>query len=287
MTHFFGFAGNVEAVQDLCRIKNVYLLEDCAHAFTSCLGERSLGTWGDLCIFSYKKSLPIPDGGCLVVNNPEIPCVQPSNQPPSMAVNRKAVKLLFDHFFIMMERKSKLIYNALQKFKESLLSWEAKAGKFAGANSMLTYNPELDSFDYDSHILDFGMSRLSLAMLSKIDAEQIKMKRRANYSYMLDALKDLHRLRPLYGVLPAGTCPLKFPLLVSTEHPQAQSVIREFPYIRWWWSLFHPSVPWERFPESLWLKKNCYIIEIHQDMERYHLDYLIDCVRKVDKALTA
>src|SRR6185295_8963011 len=54
---------------------------DCAHALYSRLGDRSLGTFGDIAIFSPWKSLPLPDGGLLVLNRPDLQATAPLARP--------------------------------------------------------------------------------------------------------------------------------------------------------------------------------------------------------------
>jgi len=76
--HYFGFVQcNLQKIVRICKKNKVYLIEDCAHAFMSKYRGRYLGTWGDASVFSLHKSLPIPDGGLLVINNKKLknPCI--------------------------------------------------------------------------------------------------------------------------------------------------------------------------------------------------------------------
>ena len=65
LIHYLGFPGPVEEVRALCERRGLALIEDCAHALYSRQGDRPLGSFGDLAIFSPWKSLPLPDGGLL------------------------------------------------------------------------------------------------------------------------------------------------------------------------------------------------------------------------------
>jgi dTDP-4-amino-4,6-dideoxygalactose transaminase len=76
--HYFGFVQcNLKKVIEICKKNKVYLIEDCAHAFMSKYRGRYLGTFGDASVFSLYKSLPIPDGGLLIINNKKLknPCI--------------------------------------------------------------------------------------------------------------------------------------------------------------------------------------------------------------------
>lgn len=68
LTHFFGF---VPAARDeiipLCRAADVKVVEDCSHSFLSYLYSRNTGQEADAYVFSLRKTLPIADGGALLV----------------------------------------------------------------------------------------------------------------------------------------------------------------------------------------------------------------------------
>ena len=285
ITHYFGFANNVEAVLDLCRRKRVYLLEDCAHSFLSTIRDKCLGSWGDLAIFSLWKILPIPDGGCLVLNNLDIPIVSPSIQPKSMSVFIKTIKLFIEYLFLKADNITKLNFIILKHVKAGMTGGQATFRKYIAKK---TYTIDDESFDFDPQVLDWALSKNSSRILSKIEKlQEIKEKRRRNYLYVLESLKDLKQLQPLQNELPEGTSPLKFPLVPKEDHPNFQGIMEKYsPYISRWWSHFHPAVPWEQFPESEWLKNNCFVLQIHQDMEIKHLDFLISCVLKAEKDMT-
>ena len=72
LIHYLGFPGPVEEVRAKCERRGLALIEDCAHALYSRPGDRPLGSFGDLAIFSPWKSLPLPDGGLLALNRPVI-----------------------------------------------------------------------------------------------------------------------------------------------------------------------------------------------------------------------
>jgi len=82
ITHYFGFPqSNTSQIKKLCEANNLFLIEDCAQALGGKLNDQPLGTFGHASIFSLRKFLPIPHGGALLINSPEIP--PPQFQPPS------------------------------------------------------------------------------------------------------------------------------------------------------------------------------------------------------------
>jgi len=92
--YYFGFvAFDLEQVVRLCRETDTRLIEDCAHALMSKHDNRYLGESGDISFFSLHKSLPIADGGLLVINNRELgsPCTA------SYPISEESLRLLY-HF---------------------------------------------------------------------------------------------------------------------------------------------------------------------------------------------
>lgn len=72
VTHFLGFPQPIDEIKEICIQKNLYLIEDCAHAFLSMNKNSFLGSYGDIAIFSIRKTLPIPEGGVLFINRNNI-----------------------------------------------------------------------------------------------------------------------------------------------------------------------------------------------------------------------
>jgi dTDP-4-amino-4,6-dideoxygalactose transaminase len=74
ITHLHGLACEMGDFVELCRDRNIALLEDCAQAFGGTYGGQRLGTIGDAGIFSFsmKKNVNSLYGGCLIVKDPEV-----------------------------------------------------------------------------------------------------------------------------------------------------------------------------------------------------------------------
>jgi len=285
VTHYFGFPQPIERLQTLCRDHRVWLLEDCAHAFLGRHNNRLLGSYGDIAIFSLRKTLPLPDGGAVVIGHPDLHKISPTAKPKIFSVSKKAVKLTLDRLFLISEEGNAIVFELLRKVKGALVLGQTLLRSTFRSNSLHFFSPDDESYDFDDQILDWGMSKASASLLSFIDFDYLLSKRRANYRYVLEALKELKRLTPLFSEIPAGICPLEFPLVPPFRSISAETVMVNYPFLYKWWPYFHESVPWNDFPESRWLKNNCRIIAIHQDMKQRHIDFLIDCALEADKRL--
>lgn len=69
--HMSGAPGNVEAIQRVTGSHGLFLLEDCAQCAGGSISGRSVGTFGDMAIFSFQmnKNMTSGEGGCLVTND--------------------------------------------------------------------------------------------------------------------------------------------------------------------------------------------------------------------------
>ena len=69
--HWCGNVGDLERIADICKKKNIYLIEDAAQAPTSYYKSRAVGTYGDLGVFSFNepKNIMCGEGGLIVTNN--------------------------------------------------------------------------------------------------------------------------------------------------------------------------------------------------------------------------
>lgn len=74
VTYLFGIASDPTAVIDLCRAAGVPVIEDFSHNLDATVGGRSLGTFGDLGIYSSSatKTLDAYGGGLAVTNDAEL-----------------------------------------------------------------------------------------------------------------------------------------------------------------------------------------------------------------------
>ena len=66
--HYFGFPCDLDALVKLCKRYDVRVIEDCSHSYLTQISGQSIGCFGDMAIYSMRKTLAIPDGGALKLN---------------------------------------------------------------------------------------------------------------------------------------------------------------------------------------------------------------------------
>jgi len=69
--HTFGYPAEVEEIKKICLLKDIYLIEDCAHSLGAKFKDSYCGSFGDASFFSFGRDKIISSvyGGMVVVNN--------------------------------------------------------------------------------------------------------------------------------------------------------------------------------------------------------------------------
>jgi perosamine synthetase len=72
--HTFGYPDNLKEIIKICRKHKLILIEDCAHTLGVKLGDRPIGSFGDLTILSFGRDKVISSvfGGVLLTNNQKL-----------------------------------------------------------------------------------------------------------------------------------------------------------------------------------------------------------------------
>jgi len=280
VTHFLGFPQPIEEIKKICMEKGIFLIEDCAHALLSGDNGKELGSYGDIAIFSLLKTLPVPNGGLLVINNQGLAFEHNSQRPSFFVTIFYASELLKNRTFLNSNNcAGKLTQISYDSFYHSLAMirmFLAGFRKYLHTSGLYMVRP--DSFAFNDDICSWGMSAISRTILKKTDFERIKRIRRANFEYLLQYCLENKREHVLFRELPPGVCPLFFPISLENKEKREQIYrtlkgrgITTHP----WWELFHPDVPWEEFPDAVDLKNRLFGLPIHQDLSREHLDIVI------------
>jgi len=127
VVHYGGVSCNMEYICDFCLEHDLFLIEDCALSIDSSYKGRSLGSFGDLAVFSFHetKNIQCGEGGALVINRDDL------LEKASILYNRgtdkeKFLKNQTDHYswidssnnFLMSELQSAFLYQQLVNLDE-------------------------------------------------------------------------------------------------------------------------------------------------------------------------
>ena len=290
ITHFLGFPQPVEEIKSICKQRDLFLIEDCAHALLSSCDEKYLGSSGDLAIFSLLKTIPIPNGGALVINNEDIKFRQDFKKPTLFPTIFYAAELLkyrtwsTDHS--IKENLIKFLFDVSYVFLSSLRLILAGFRKYFNPKGLYLVKP--DSYLFIEDLRAWRISDLSKRIINKTNFEEVKIIRRKNFDYLLDHFLKNGRGTLPFHELPPGVCPLFFPIII--EDPKKRDsmyrVLKSKGVVTHpWWNRFHPIVPWDQFPDAVYLKQRLFGLPIHQDLNSLFLDRVIKEFEEANKII--
>jgi perosamine synthetase len=262
LIHYAGFPGPAEQLRALCDRRGLILIEDCALSLLSDVGQH-----GDVSIFCLYKTLPVPNGGALVVNG-ERAYSLPEPPPPPLAstLSHTASALLAN-----LELRGGRVGRGLRSAVRSLARGTVSA---AGVKRVATGTQH---FNRD-HV-DLGMSPLTRRIAEAQDLRAIVEARRRNYFYLLGQLREV--ATPWFNGLPPGACPLFYPLRVEDKTAVQEALRARGIEAIDFWRHSHPACDLSRFPEVAQLRRSVLEIPCHQDLDLETLHGVARTVRQV------
>lgn len=266
LIHYAGFPGPARALKELAQAHGIPLIEDCALSLLSHDGERPLGSIGDASIFCLYKTLPVPNGGALVMNGERPRGIPAPPEPPvASTLSHLASALLMN-----LELRGGLAGRLL---RQTVRAVGRTAANGAGLERVATGTQHFDR----AHV-HLGMSRLSRRIALTQNFPLIVEKRRRNYFYLLGQLRDL--APPVRNQLPPGACPLFFPIRVEEKQKVMRRLAARGIETIDFWSVGHPSCPAGEFPEVDTLRRSILEIPCHQDLDQPAMAMVARAVRE-------
>ncbi|MFQ5693150.1 MAG: DegT/DnrJ/EryC1/StrS family aminotransferase [Nitrospinota bacterium] len=264
--HYFGFPADVGGLVRCLEGEGgggggkgpAILIEDCAHGLFSRDGDVPLGARGDLSIFSLEKSLPLVRAGVLAVNGERVRIPPPRQGPPSALPGLKGV--------------GKAVWYRL----ESALGWSPR--------SVLLSVDRLRHKVYEADArqpMDTarGIDPRVLSWCAGLDVASVVARRRWNYGFCAERLRECSGARLLRRELPAGVCPLGLPVVLERRDAVRRSCYRRGLALRTLWDVLPREVSaWEERTgngAASLLRDRIALLPIHESLERRHLDYAI------------
>ncbi|WP_404800643.1 DegT/DnrJ/EryC1/StrS family aminotransferase [Anaeromyxobacter paludicola] len=264
--HYAGFPQPMREIREIARRAGLPVVEDCALALYSCDGPVPLGLLGDLGVFCLYKTIPVPNGGLLVVNGElagEPPPVLPA--PLASTASHAGGAMLANAAFRLGDAGQ-----ALRQGGRRL----ARAVRGAARVEHVSTG----TMHFDPGAVDLGMSRLSAAIAANLDHREIVAARRRNYRLAQARLETLSP--PVHPELPPGVCPLFYPFLCDDKDRLKRRLAARGVETVDFWRTGHPACPAERFPEVAMLRRRVLELPIHQDLSPEDVAYLCDAVEE-------
>jgi dTDP-4-amino-4,6-dideoxygalactose transaminase len=265
--HYAGFAQPMDDVLAIARRHGLPVIEDCALSLLAAEGTRPIGSTGTLGVFCFYKTLPVPNGGALVVNDPAIrgELAEPQAAPFVSTLSHATGSLL--------QNAALRLGDVGQVIRGSARRAYAFVRGTTGVRPVST-----GTMTFDAATVDLGMSGLSELIARRVNAEAIVAARRRNYFLLLGQLRD--RVAPVFPELPAGASPLFYPLLCEDKSAvEARLAARGIETVDFW-RFGHPLCPTDAFPEVAVLRRRVLELPVHQDLRPDDMAYVASCVKE-------
>lgn len=268
--HYFGVPVDLKPLKNITECAGVYLIEDCAHTMNSYYKGRQLGSTGNCTLFSTRKMLQLHCGGAMVLN------IKSWDFKPS---RNKRVWTPFTMYHFAGSRikyKVNKLLKAYSPFKQSTMRY----------NGYINYS--------EQHFVRVKNMDFFFMWYNKVsDLDKMVDKRRKNFLHLLNGINDLDSFSPMglerYAkrekkgqyLLKKGFVPFSMPILTPTgTRDQIQKAISDagvLCYVGW------PEAPFglDGFKGASMLKDRLLELPIHQFMDSYHLNIIIDCLNSL------
>jgi dTDP-4-amino-4,6-dideoxygalactose transaminase len=275
VVHYFGFPQPMQSIRELCDTKGVRLIEDCAHVLAGVVNGKPMGSFGDAAVFSWRKFLPVYDGGELVLNR---------------APQNESIRLQNESLLFSVKAAANMAGSRLGQSNHGLpglgyrgvraggLLYKRLIGRRVADSPMMQAEPTSVSFDIRT--VRWPMSRLSRWTKRYSNISGIVAGRRRNYEILQNELSDAP-VDFLFSGLSPEMCPWVFPVLFRNV-PDAHVLLRRrgIPAVTWG-GVRHPQIPSGVFHDAEFLYQNLVFLPIHQCLRQQDLTAIVRVVRSV------
>lgn len=187
ITNYFGFLQPYrQEIKSICSERGISLFEDCAHSLLT----QGSGETGDLSFYSFRKILPVRDGGGLRIKDRN-QAVRPEYHP----------RMYSNLISLFIAGKSLLNIRGTALSRAQLMS---HAAKFVPATA-----PK------EKRVLP--LSSFTQKRMERIALSEIVLRRRNDFLFWREVCAHNPTIEAMFSDLPAGVCPLGFPIKVRNR----------------------------------------------------------------------
>lgn len=261
--HYLGMPQPMEDLRQFARDRGLRLIEDCALALFSRDGGELLGGTGDLSIYCLYKTLPVPHGGVLRVNDPSLAVPPPSTAPGALST------------------AAYLAHRTLEGYELEWSPWGGDriiaalrgiARRLKGAARTEVIPVDTPQFKVED--ADLGIAPICRRILDRVNPQAIVTRRRDNFRTLAEQLDP--GVRAVWRELPEGMCPLSFPIRVENKPLTQERLLDAGVQTVNFWFTVHPAAPHDGFPEALALRRHVLELPVHQGLHAGHMRFVAD-----------
>ena len=252
VVHYFGFPQDMAAITGFCASRGLKLIEDCAHAFMGMAREEPVGSFGDIAVFSLRKSLPVSYGGVLLA------CSKGE--------------------FTEKERLSESVSGLLRMIAEAAVF---KAG-FPNPYRIKDSRERAEKTEHEAFCEEAGRAPSYLTSKTAASFKGLAHRRRRNFLRYNDALgsRALSGPGPLFPELAEGVVPMAYPLWTQRAKETARALRNTGIGAYMWPGAEMPELGTARCDQSVDLAGKIVLLPLHQDIEERHIEHVVDSLRR-------
>jgi len=274
LPHYFGFLQDASYWRKFCEQHNIILIEDCAHAFFGLFNDNSfVGTKGHFAIASVRKFFCTPDGGILISQNLKKNAL-PFQKQSFMAQIRSLLLLLQYSTHYKRLNISSFLFSSIKKTPPPHLLAITPNSDIIPAKIPTEHNHSQWKW-FNPALSNLKGSFFSHWLMKHSNLKQIISCRKKNYLTILNGIKNIQHLKPLFKTLPTNTIPYMFPVLLTSGEKDFDKLKRKgLPIWRW---------------EEL-AKSNCTIsqhyqfhllhLPCHQELKSHEISWMLNLLRQ-------
>ncbi|MGZ6595825.1 MAG: DegT/DnrJ/EryC1/StrS family aminotransferase [Solirubrobacteraceae bacterium] len=241
LIHYLGFPQDVLRWRRWCDAHGLLLIEDAAQGWLGTIDARPMGSFGDLSIFTFYKTLGVPDGAAALARNG---FAQPARRG---ALRLGTVGIRHAEWLLS---RSALLTGLEDGLRAELQRVHREV------------DPAMSSYVLGDP--DSPPARTTRFLLPRLVDPALAERRRANYERLLAQFGDV--VAKPFARLSNGACPWAF--MIDTEDKQGfmERLLRHRIRALNFWSEPHPSLPAERFPQAGLLRARLVGLPVHQEL---------------------
>jgi perosamine synthetase len=248
--NYFGFLQPHRGeIKGLCGDRGVTLIEDCAHSLLT----GGSGDTGDLCVYSFRKLLPVPDGGGLKVTT------------PGNAISPRFYPRLYSNLLSLL-----IIAKSRFKIRSEVFSR-------AGITSR-TRRTASKPFTLRHHQRFLPLSWFAQNGMKKAPISEIIARRRGDYLLWQEWSTRSGFCAPVFHDLPEGVCPLGFPVRTRNRDEIKSHLQERGIFLKTHWNL--PSTVAAECMNSHALSKETLTLPVYPELAQGEREAIIESFEK-------
>ena len=275
--HYYGFPQPISEIKELCQKHKLFLMEDCAHALFSRDKERWLGSSGDISIYTVYKTLPVPDGGVLVINNDNFNLTD-EILPQTFGLRARNRFFLIKNSF---QAKYEASYKVFKLLIENPLRWLFRFYKKLLKNSVLSGMTDATSYRFNPALAKYAAQKMTKVICENTDVRVLVNQRRNKFQFLLNRFKNNKQLKCLYPHLPMGVCPLFFPIILEDRDRVYDALVKNNVHAFIFGKDLHNTLLKDQCPQSRHFADHVLCLPIHEDISQSQLNMMAEQVESM------